>query len=94
MDLFENKKEIIYFFLIAGLIFALSVGLKYYNFTKIKAKPYLSSQATLLASEQKLSKNGKVYYSNIFATPDFRIYSYAKTKLEKGAYSIDRKSVV
>ena len=88
MDLFENKKEIIYFFLISGLIFALNVGLKYYNFTKIKAKPYLNSAATLLASEQKLSKNGKVYYSNIFATPDFRIYSYAKAKLEKGAYSI------
>lgn len=88
MNLFENKKEIVYFFLIAGLIFALSVGLKYYNFTKIKSLAYLTSTASLLSSEQKISKNGKVYYSNIFATSDFRIYSYAKAPLKRGEYSI------
>ena len=62
MDLFENKKEIIYFFLIAGLIFALSVGLKYYNFTKIEIDHYKLNaidKEISLSIEEKIKKYEK-----------------------------------
>lgn len=88
MNLFESKKEIIYFFLIAGLIFALSVGVKYYSYNELKSLPFHSTKAFLLSSEKKLSKKGKIYYANVFLAPDFRIYSYAKEPLEKGEYEI------
>lgn len=88
MYLFVNKKEIIIFSLICLLIFGLNLLWQYNKFLLFKSTEICELNATLLNSEQKISKKGKKYYTNAFKTDDFRLYANSKFYIKSGDYTL------
>lgn len=88
MFLFENKKEIAYFLLCALLIFCLNLAWQYHKFSTFKADRFFAATAVLEKSEQRISKNGKIYFLNVFKTDDFKLFAYSKNEIEKAQYSL------
>lgn len=89
MLLFENKKEILYFLAIALFIFVLNLSYNYYKFSAFKNLEFQILDATLIYSQEKTSKNGKIYFQNFFKSADFNFYVNSKNNITKGDYKVE-----
>lgn len=87
MPLFQNLKQIIYFCALCFLFLCFSIFWRYYEFRNIKQSPSIQASCQVLKSEQKESKNAKIYYAIQLKCDDFHIYTYSK-EAKSGHYNL------
>ena len=74
-DLFENRREIAIFAIIAFVIFAINVGFKFLKFRQFQAQNSVQIHAKIQNFYYKSNKNGKKYLVLKLKTDDFTIYT-------------------
>lgn len=82
----NSKSAIFYFALLAVL--TVNICYSYYSFIKLKEFDYATLNAKLISSKELKNKNGDIYFSLLFRSPqmDFRTYSKLNMKRYEGRY--------
>ena len=62
LNLFESKKEVLFFLLAIMIVFTFNLFLQHKQYQKLSAEKFYHTNATVINHYQKISKHGKVYH--------------------------------
>ena len=80
LDLFDNKKEVLFFLLAIMIVFAGNLFFQYQTYQKLSSEKFFHTEATVINQYQKTSKKGKIYYVLKLKSTDG--YSFITTNYE------------
>ena len=82
LEIFENKREILLFFLFVLSVFILNLGFCYKDFYEFKSQKYRFYNAQILQNYEKTNAKGRIYRVLRLKTGEFEFYTTTKKDFE------------